>query len=113
MFDALIAQLGAFQGPLTALLQVLMIDLVLAGDNAVAVGLAAGGLPAKDRKKVILYGLGAAVVLRITFALITTWLLGVVGLLLAGGFLLLWVCCKMWREPVSYTHLTLPTKRIV
>jgi YjbE family integral membrane protein len=98
MFDALIAQLGAFQGPLTALLQVLMIDLVLAGDNAVAVGLAAGGLPAKERKKVILYGLGAAVVLRITFALVTTWLLGVVGLLLAGGFLLLWVCWKMWRE---------------
>lgn len=98
MFDALIAQLGAFQGPLTALLQVLMIDLVLAGDNAVAVGLAAGGLPAKERKKVILYGLGAAVLLRITFALITTWLLGVVGLLLAGGFLLLWVCWKMWRE---------------
>lgn len=85
-------------GPLTAFLQVLMIDLVLAGDNAVAVGLAAGGLPAKERKKVILYGLGAAVVLRIGFALITTWLLGVVGLLLAGGFLLLWVCWKMWRE---------------
>lgn len=75
-----------------------MIDLVLAGDNAVAVGLAAGGLPPKDRKKVILYGLAAAVVLRISFALITTWLLGVIGLLLAGGFLLLWVCWKMWRE---------------
>jgi YjbE family integral membrane protein len=85
-------------GPAAAFLQVLMIDLVLAGDNAVAVGLAAGGLPVKDRKKVILYGLGAAVVLRIGFALITTWLLGVVGLLLAGGFLLLWVCWKMWRE---------------
>lgn len=85
-------------GPAMAFLQVLMIDLVLAGDNAVAVGLAAGGLPVKDRKKVILYGLGAAVVLRIGFALITTWLLGVVGLLLAGGFLLLWVCWKMWRE---------------
>ncbi len=98
MFDALTAHLGGLQGPLTALLQVLMIDLVLAGDNAVAVGLAAGGLPVKDRKKVILYGLGAAVVLRITFALITTWLLGVIGLLLAGGFLLLWVCWKMWRE---------------
>ena len=82
----------------SALGKVLMIDLVLAGDNAVAVGLAAGGLPVKDRKKVILYGLGAAVVLRIGFALITTWLLGVVGLLLAGGFLLLWVCWKMWRE---------------
>ncbi|PVM90213.1 tellurium resistance protein TerC [Caulobacter radicis] len=85
-------------GPAAAFLQVLMIDLVLAGDNAVAVGLAAGGLPVKDRKKVILYGLGAAVVLRIGFALITTWLLGVVGLLLAGGLLLLWVCWKMWRE---------------
>jgi YjbE family integral membrane protein len=98
MFDALIAQGGGLQGPLLALLQVMMIDLVLAGDNAVAVGLAAGGLPVKERKKVILYGLAAAVVLRIGFALITTWLLGVIGLLLAGGILLLWVCWKMWRE---------------
>jgi YjbE family integral membrane protein len=98
MFDTLMAYLDGFQGPLMALLQVLMIDLVLAGDNAVAVGLAAGGLPPKERKKVILYGLGAAVVLRISFALITTWLLGVIGLLLAGGLLLLWVCWKMWRE---------------
>ena len=98
MFDALIAQAGGLDGPFAAFLSVLMIDLVLAGDNAVAVGLAAGGLPAKDRKKVILYGLGAAVVLRISFALITTWLLGVIGLLLAGGVLLLWVCWKMWRE---------------
>jgi YjbE family integral membrane protein len=101
MFEALTANLAGLQGPLTALLSVLMIDLVLAGDNAVAVGLAAGGLPAKDRKKVILYGLGAAVVLRITFALITTWLLGVIGLLLAGGLLLLWVCWKMWREQAA------------
>ncbi|MEJ2817876.1 MULTISPECIES: TerC family protein [unclassified Caulobacter] len=98
MFDALLAQVGGLNGPFAAFLSVLMIDLVLAGDNAVAVGLAAGGLPAKDRKKVILYGLGAAVVLRISFALITTWLLGVIGLLLAGGILLLWVCWKMWRE---------------
>jgi YjbE family integral membrane protein len=98
MFDALLAQVGGLNGPFAAFLSVLMIDLVLAGDNAVAVGLAAGGLPAKDRKKVILYGLGAAVVLRISFALITTWLLGVIGLLLAGGLLLLWVCWKMWRE---------------
>jgi YjbE family integral membrane protein len=98
MFDALIAQVGGLNGPFAAFLSVLMIDLVLAGDNAVAVGLAAGGLPAKDRRKVILYGLGAAVVLRISFALITTWLLGVIGLLLAGGVLLLWVCWKMWRE---------------
>ena len=98
MFDALIAQAGGLDGPFAAFLSVLMIDLVLAGDNAVAVGLAAGGLPVKDRRKVILYGLGAAVVLRISFALITTWLLGVIGLLLAGGILLLWVCWKMWRE---------------
>jgi len=81
-----------------ALLQVLMIDLVLAGDNAVAVGLAAGGLHPKDRKKAILWGLIAAVVLRIGFALITVQLLAIIGLLLAGGVLLLWVCWKMWRE---------------
>ena len=98
MLETLLAPVGGLEGPFAALLSVLMIDLVLAGDNAVAVGLAAGGLPAKARKKVILYGLGAAVVLRIGFALITTWLLGVIGLLLAGGVLLLWVCWKMWRE---------------
>ncbi len=83
---------------LSALLQVLMIDLVLAGDNAVAVGLAAGGLPPEQRRKAIFWGLVAAVVTRIGFALITTQLLGIVGLLLAGGVLLLWVCWKMWRE---------------
>jgi len=81
-----------------ALLQVLMIDLVLAGDNAVAVGLAAGGLPQHQRKKAILYGLIAAVVLRIAFALLTVQLMAIIGLLLAGGVLLLWVCWKMWRE---------------
>ncbi|HEX2559915.1 TerC family protein [Phenylobacterium sp.] len=85
-------------GALSALLQVLMIDLVLAGDNAVAVGLAAGGLPQEQRRKAILYGLIAAVVMRIGFALITTQLLGIIGLLFAGGVLLLWVCWKMWRE---------------
>jgi YjbE family integral membrane protein len=98
MLEALPAQLGGLNGPFAAMMTVLVIDLVLAGDNAVAVGLAAGGLPAKARKKVILYGLGAAVVLRITFALIASWLLGVIGLLLAGGVLLLWVCWKMWGE---------------
>ncbi|MBP7650243.1 MAG: TerC family protein [Phenylobacterium sp.] len=82
----------------SAFLQVMMIDLVLAGDNAVAVGLAAGGLPAEQRRKVILWGLAAAVVMRIGFALITTQLLGIIGLLFAGGILLLWVCWKMWRE---------------
>ncbi|WP_125256794.1 TerC family protein [Brevundimonas fluminis] len=83
---------------LTALGQVLMIDLVLAGDNAVAVGLAAAALPAEQRRKAILIGLAAAVLMRIGFALITVQLLAIVGLLLAGGFLLLWVCWKMWRE---------------
>jgi YjbE family integral membrane protein len=85
-------------GAFAALLQVLMIDLVLAGDNAVAVGLAAGGLPQEQRRKAILWGLAAAVITRIGFALITTQLLGVIGLLFAGGILLLWVCWKMWRE---------------
>ncbi len=81
-----------------ALGQVLMIDLVLAGDNAVAVGLAAAALAPEQRKKAILIGLAAAVVLRIGFALITVQLLAIIGLLLAGGILLLWVCWKMWRE---------------
>lgn len=85
-------------GAFAALLQVLMIDLVLAGDNAVAVGLAAAGLPPDQRRKAILWGLIAAVTMRIGFALITTQLLGIVGLLFAGGLLLLWVCWKMWRE---------------
>jgi YjbE family integral membrane protein len=83
---------------LTALGQVLMIDLVLAGDNAVAVGLAAAALAPEQRKKAILIGLAAAVVLRIGFALITVQPLAIIGLLLAGGVLLLWVCWKMWRE---------------
>ncbi|MFC5069782.1 TerC family protein [Flaviflagellibacter deserti] len=83
---------------MSALLQVIMIDLVLAGDNAIVIGLAAAGLPLEQRGKVILVGIGAATALRIIFALMTTQLLQVVGLLLAGGLLLLWVSWKMWRE---------------
>ena len=83
---------------LTALFQVIAIDLVLAGDNAIVIGLAAAGLPKEMRAKAILMGVAAATVLRIIFALGTTWLLSVTGLLLAGGILLLWVCWKMWRE---------------
>lgn len=84
---------------LTALLQVIAIDLVLAGDNAIVIGLAAAGLPAEQRKKAILVGIGAATVLRIVFALITQKLLAIGPMLLiAGGLLLLWVCWKMWRE---------------
>ncbi|WP_310318664.1 TerC family protein [Aminobacter aminovorans] len=83
---------------LTALFQVIMIDLVLAGDNAIVIGLAAAGLPKDQRTKAIVVGIIAATVLRIGFAAATTQLLQIVGLLLAGGVLLLWVCWKMWYE---------------
>ena len=83
---------------LAALLQVIMIDLVLAGDNAIVIGLAAAGLPQDQRNKVILIGIVAATVLRIVLASVTTQLLQILGLLLGGGILLLWVCWKMWRE---------------
>jgi YjbE family integral membrane protein len=89
---------------LTALFQVIMIDLVLAGDNAIVIGLAAAGLPREQRGKAILVGIAAATVLRILFAGVTTQLLQIVGLLLAGGILLLWVSWKMWRELRSGAH---------
>jgi YjbE family integral membrane protein len=83
---------------LTAFFEVLMIDLVLAGDNAIVVGALAAGLPAADRKKVIMIGVAAALVLRIIFALLVSQLLGIIGLILAGGLLLLWVAWRMYRE---------------
>ena len=83
---------------LSALFQVLMIDLVLAGGQPHGHGVVAGGLPPEQRRKAIFWGLVAAVITRIGFALITTQLLGIIGLLFAGGVLLLWVCWKMWRE---------------
>ncbi|MEO1169357.1 MAG: TerC family protein [Pseudomonadota bacterium] len=83
---------------LAAFGQVVLIDLVFAADNAIVVGALAGGLPADQRRKVILIGIGAALVLRIFFALIVSVLLGIVGLILAGGLLLLWVAWKFWRE---------------
>ena len=85
-------------GAMAALLQVLMIDLVLAGDNAIVVGALAAGLPSEQRRKVIMIGVLAALVLRVLFALIVSQLLQIVGLILAGGLLLLWVAWKMWRE---------------
>ncbi len=88
-----------------ALGQVIMIDLVLAGDNAIVIGLAAAGLPKEQRAKAILLGIIAATVLRIGFAAITAQLLAIVGLLLAGGILLLWVCWKMWRELRTPAHV--------
>jgi len=89
---------------LSALLSVIMIDLVLAGDNAIVIGLAAAGLPPKQRSRAILIGILAATVLRIAFAAFTIQLLEIVGLLLAGGILLLWVCWKMWRELRNPAH---------
>lgn len=83
---------------ISALAQVIAIDLVLAGDNAIVIGLAAAGLPKDQRNKAILVGIIAATIMRIGFALITTQLLAITGLLLAGGVLLLWVSWKMWRE---------------
>jgi YjbE family integral membrane protein len=83
---------------LTAFFQVIVIDLVLAGDNAVIIGLAAAGLPKHQRGPAILVGILAATVLRIAFAFVAIELLAIVGLLFAGGILLLWVCWKMWRE---------------
>src|SRR4028119_1880889 len=78
--------------------QVLMIDIMLAGDNAIVVGAVAAGLPPEQRRKVILIGIIAALVLRIAFALVVTQLMQIVGLTFAGGLLLLWVSWKMWRE---------------
>ncbi len=83
---------------MTALFGVIGIDLVLAGDNAIVIGLAAAGLPKEMRARAILVGIIAATVLRIIFAAFTVQLLAITGLLLAGGILLLWVCWKMWRE---------------
>jgi YjbE family integral membrane protein len=85
-------------GVLSAFLQVIMIDLVLAGDNAIVIGMAAAGLPPVLRRRAILIGIAAATLMRIGFALIATQLLQITGLLLAGGLLLLWVCWKMYEE---------------
>jgi YjbE family integral membrane protein len=82
----------------TAFLQIVFIDIVLAGDNAIVVGALAAGLPAQQRRKVIMIGVLAALVLRIAFALVVSQLLQIVGLVLAGGILLLWVAWKMYRE---------------
>ncbi len=83
---------------IAAFFEIIMIDIVLAGDNAIVVGALAAGLPPQQRKRVIMIGVLAALVLRIAFALIVTQLLQVVGLVLAGGLLLLWVAWRMYRE---------------
>lgn len=83
---------------LAALLQVILIDIVLAGDNAVIIGMAAALVPVSQRRRVIFWGLAAAVLLRMTLAWFTTWILGVIGLTFAGGILLLWVSWRLYRE---------------
>jgi YjbE family integral membrane protein len=83
---------------LVALAQVVLVDLVLAGDNAIVVGIAVAGLPVDKRLRVMMLGIAAATILRIVFSTFTVLLLQVIGLLLAGGLLLLWVCWKLWRE---------------
>ncbi len=83
---------------LVALAQVIVVDLVLAGDNAIVIGIAVAGLPVEQRTRVMVLGIAAATALRIMFAAVTVQLLQIIGLLLAGGLLLLWVSWKLWRE---------------
>lgn len=91
-------------GPeIVALAQVLVIDLVLAGDNAIVVGMAVNGLPIDQRRRAILLGVAMATGLRIVLALVTLQLLAIIGLVFAGGLLLLWVCWRMYRE-LRHTH---------
>jgi YjbE family integral membrane protein len=87
-----------FMHALSSLLQVLLVDITLAGDNAVVVGLAVAGLAPHQKRPAILVGIGAATILRIALGAVTLQLLAIVGLLLAGGLLLLWVAYKMYRE---------------
>ena len=100
VWDAIVKDFSNITQPaeLAAFLQVLMIDIVLAGDNAIVVGALAAGLPADQRKKVIFIGVIAALVLRIAFALVVTQLMAIVGLIFIGGLLLVWVAWRMWRD---------------
>jgi YjbE family integral membrane protein len=106
---------ATWTGPLVAFLQVVLIDLVLAGDNTVAVSVAASGFDEVKRRRVIMLGLILAVVIRIIMALVAVQLLSLIGLMFAGGLLLLWVCWKMWRElraqlQAERLHTLKPTK---
>jgi len=89
---------GELLSKLTALLQVLAIDIALAGDNAVVVGMAVAGLPPAQKRRAIVLGIGGAAVIRIAMGAVALRLLAIIGLTLAGGLLLLWVCWKMYRE---------------
>ena len=89
---------------ITKLIQIIFVDLILAGDNAIVIGLVAAKFTKDYRRKVILYGVGVAVLLRIIFALVTVQLLAIKGILLFGGFLLLWVCWELWQELRTPQH---------
>src|SRR5689334_5280234 len=91
-------QLGLPPGSLGAFIQVVLIDLVMSGDNAIIIGMAVAGLRRQDRTRIIIWGVAGATVLRIGFAAVTTQLLQIIGLTLAGGLLLLWVAWRMYRE---------------
>jgi len=90
--------LGLGHGVVAAFIQVVLIDLVMSGDNAIIIGMAVAGLPKENRAKIIFWGVAGATVLRIAFAAVTTELLQIIGLTLAGGLLLLWVAYRMYRE---------------
>src|SRR5882724_8532982 len=107
--NAYVAKVLIGVNQLGTLLSVVIIDVVLAGDNAIVVGMAAAGLPVQRRRNVIALGIAAATVLRILFAYFAVQLLAIIGLTLAGGVLLLWVSWKMYREireTQSFDHLT-------
>ena len=89
---------NAFTHDLAALAQVVLIDIALAGDNAVVVGLAVAGLPAAQKRPAIILGIAGATAIRVALGAVALELLAIIGLLLAGGLLLLWVCWKMYRE---------------
>jgi YjbE family integral membrane protein len=96
--------LAGWPADLTVLAQVVMIDVALAGDNAVVVGMAVAGLPAHRRRPAILLGIGGATLLRILLGAVALQLLAIIGLTLAGGLLLLWVCWRMYRELRATQH---------
>jgi YjbE family integral membrane protein len=100
MWDAILTDFGQLNSwsALSALGAVILVDLVMAGDNAIVVGALAAGLPTEQRKKVIMIGVIAALVLRVAFAVVAAWLLTIVGLVFVGGLLLLWVAWKMYRD---------------
>ncbi len=96
--------LGLDQSVISAFIQVVLIDLVMSGDNAIIIGMAVAGLPAEHRTRIIFWGVAGATVLRLIFAGIATELLQIIGLTLAGGLLLLWVAWRMYRELRSKGH---------